>query len=216
MRILSLLVFFFTTTTLAQAYVPEVVVQKSLLDVVTIQDPTLAQTFYGDLSDFPHTYQIVATQPFHFFMQIAVPDIESSTNNISGILIKEPQGRGRVEEITRLYAKDAEWKSVREWWTMDSQRMGPFFEKDLGPGIYRFEVSTPNNHEKYVLKVGTREELTLGYFGTVSRLAGVKVFFEKSRVRVVESPLIFLPIIVLVGLGMWYRRRVRIMKSAIL
>ncbi|MFZ2253045.1 MAG: hypothetical protein WAW13_02590 [Minisyncoccia bacterium] len=199
------------------AFVPEVVVQESLLDIKTIEDPTLAQTFYGNLVDFPHTYQIIATKPFHLFVHIKVPDIESSANNISGIIIKEPEGKGRVQEVTRLKGNDALWESTYEWWSMDAYRNGPSFEQDLGPGTYRIEVSTPDNREKYVLVVGTRDEMVLGYFGTVRRLVDVKAFFEKSRLRIVESPLVFVPLIGIGGLcALWYKRRVRTMRGGIL
>lgn len=212
MRVIVLIVIFLIHTIPALAYVPEVVVQESLLDVVTISDTNLAQTFYGALIDFPHTYQIVAKEPFHLFVQISVPDIESSTNNLSGIIIKENEGKGRVLEITRMYAKDGTWESVREWWSGDSYRTGPSFEQDLGPGTYRIEVNTPDNREKYILNIGTEKELALGYFKTLERVIEVKKFFEKSPLRVVESPLVFFPVLLIasVSIVIWYRRRKRI------
>jgi len=216
MRILLLSILMLLAVPVS-AFVPEVIVQKSLLDITAIKDPVLAQTFYGDLVDFPHTYQIIATEPFHLFLQIKVPDIESSTNNISGIIIKEPAGKGRVEEIARLKGKDASWESTYEWLSMDAYRNGPSFEKDLGPGTYRIEVSTPDNREKYVLVVGTREEMALGYFETVRRLVDIKAFSGKSRLRVVESPLVFVPLLSIGGLiTFWYRRRVSRLGSGIL
>jgi hypothetical protein len=214
MKNIFLSVIFFLSAVPVYAYVPEVVIQKSLLDVVTIDDTSLAQTFFGDLDDFPHTYQIVATEPFHLSVHIRVPDIESSTNNLSGIIIKEPEGKGRVQEIARLYAKDGLWESSREWWSGDSYRNGPSFEKDLGPGTYRIEVHTPDNHEKYILTVGSKKELALGYFETVKRMVEVKKFFEKSPIWIIESPLVFVPLSIF-GIGcafVWYRRRIKILK----
>lgn len=203
-------IVFFCTAASAHAYVPEVVVQKSLLDVSVIADPILAQTFFGDLVDFPHTYQIVATEPFHLFVQIDVPNGNSSVNTLSGIIIKEPVGKGRVEEIARLPAQNATWESTREWWSGDSYRKGPSFEKDLGPGTYRIEVNTPDNREKYILQVGTEQDMALGYFETVRRIVEVKQFFGKSPIRIVESPLVFIPLLGIAGVGalLWYRRRV--------
>lgn len=207
--IIACIVFFLTTTTSIFAYAPEVVVQKSLLDVSKITNPTLAQTFFGALAEFPHTYEIIATEPFHLFVQISVPNIESSADILSGIIIKEPSGKGRVEEIARLPAQSATWDSSYEWWSGDSYRKGPSFEKDLGPGTYRIEVNTPNNREKYILQVGTENEMVFGYFETVRRIVAVKKFFEKSPLRVVESPLILIPLLSIAGVWMllWYRRR---------
>ncbi len=209
MRILLIALLFFTTSAV-HAYIPEVIVEKNLLDVYQISDPELAQTFYGELVDFPHTYQIIATEPFYLFVQISVPEMGTSSAIVSGIIIKEPVGKGRVEEITRLTARDAVWEKDREWWTMDAYQKGPFFEKELGPGTYRIEVHTPNNREKYILKVGTREEMALGYFETVSRIADVKSFFDKTPLRTVESPLIWLPTLFSsVGIFLFIRRKHR-------
>lgn len=216
MHIIFLSIFLLLATPVS-ASAPEVVVQKSLSDITIINDPVRAQTFYGTLVDFPHTYQIVATKPFHLFVQMKVPDIDASANNLFGIIIKEPAGKGRVEEIVRLKGQDASWESSRDWWSMDSYRNGPLFDQDLGPGTYRIEVSTPDNREKYVLAVGTRNELSFNYFETVGRLMDVKVFFGKSRIRIVESPLVFVPLLGVGGLLiLWYRRRVPTTRDVIL
>ena len=216
MRIILLSIFLLLATP-AHAAMPEVIIQESLSDITSIKDPTRAQTFYGNLVDFPHTYQIVATKPFHLFVQIKVPDIDSSTNNLFGIIIKEPTGKGRVEEIVRLKGQEASWESSFDWWSMDSYRMGPIFDQDLGPGTYRIEVSTPDNREKYVLAVGTQNELSFDYFEAIRRLMEEKVFFEKSRFRIVESPLVFVPLFGVGGMViLWYRRRISTVRDAIL
>jgi len=193
-----------------EAHVPIIMEQDSLKDIAIIEDPDLSQAFYGELIGFPHTYEIRAIEPFTLFTQIMQPDIDSSQNNIGGIIIKErPQG-GRVEEVTRLRPSDALWETSYEPFGGDTYRMGPYFEKELNPGVYRIEVSTANNLEKYVLVVGKREEMTLGYFELIGRIADVKVFFGKSKFRVVESPFVYVPlisIVVLIGIFSIHRRR---------
>lgn len=216
MRIIFLSIFLLLATPV-QAFVSEAIMQESLLDITTIEDPVRAQTFYGDLVDFPHTYQIVSTKPFHLFVQIKVPDIESSTDNLFGIIIKEPVGKGRVQEVARLKGSGTAWESSFEWWGFDSYRNGPSFEQDLGPGTYRIEVSTPDNRDKYVLSVGTQSEVSFNYFDMVRRAMDVKVFFGKSRLRVVESPLVFVPVLGIGGfVAFWYRRRVSTVRDVIL
>src|SRR3989339_1565458 len=95
---------FFTGT--AHAYVPQIVVQESLHDITVIDDPELSQAFFGELQDFPHTYEIRADKSFTLYTQIRVPELPSSKNNVSGIIIKE-QKKGRVEEVARFLAEDA-------------------------------------------------------------------------------------------------------------
>lgn len=218
MKFIFAYIFLLFTAAPAFAYVPHVVDQKSLMDIVTIQDPTLSETYYGELHDFPHTYEIVATEPFHLFVQVKEPNLDSSRNNIFGIIIKEPVSKGRVVEVARLEAKSASWEVSHEWWSGDSYRNGASLEKDLEPGVYRIEVSTPDNRDKYVLQVGKREEMVLGYFETLSRVIDVKKFYGKSPFRIVESPLVWIP---LLSLGILfalvrYRQRVVATYNAIL
>lgn len=196
----------------AHAHVPLVVDQESLHDIVVIEDPELSQAFYGTLTDFPHTYEIRAKSPFHLYAEVLVPDMEGQENVVSGIIIKETGQKGRVEEVTRMLAKDATWESFFEPWGADSYRKGGTFERDVEPGVYRIELSTPNNHEKYVLVVGKREDFwSIGYFETVGRLMDVKEFFGKSKFRVIESPIVFVPLVLVLAVFfiVWFRRRRR-------
>ena len=209
-RGLFISLFFLCSFSFVDAHIPLVVEQKTLHDIVTIDEPEVSQAFYGAMQDFPHTYEIRAQEPFHLFVQVLVPDISSSKNIVSGIIIKEKAGSGRVEEVARLLAKDAAWESFFEPWGGDSYRSGGTFEKDVPAGVYRIEVSTPNNQEKYVLVVGKKETFgTIGYFETIGRISDVKVFFGKSRILIIESPLVYIPLsIILLGVFMyWYFKR---------
>jgi hypothetical protein len=193
----------------ASAHVP-VLIHPETVDAITmIEDPDLSQAFYGTMVGFPHTFEINATESFTLFTQILQPDIESSVHNISGIIIQVPEPGKRVKEITRLNAKDAGWESEFEFFGGDTYIHGPQFETELGPGTYRIEVHTPDNLDKYVLVVGKREEMTIGYIELIRRLAGVKEFFDKSQLMVVQSPFVYVPLlgIGLVGMGVWHVRR---------
>jgi hypothetical protein len=188
--------------------VPILVKQVDIDDITTITDPDHAQAFYGELTNFPHTYEIRASEPFTLYTQILVPDIQEQKNIVSGIIIKVPiYEKRRVEEITRLHAKDAQWESSLVFFEGNSYRKGPFFEKELEAGLYRIEVHTPDNLEKYVLVVGEREEMTIGYFEHMYRLVQIKIFFEKSSIMVIQSPIVYVPFltIVLCGSVFWYR-----------
>jgi hypothetical protein len=73
------------------------------------------------------------------------------------------------------------------------------------------EVHTPDNLEKYVLVIGKTEDMTIGYLELIRRLAGVKEFFGKPQILVVQSPFVYMPLIVLlcVGASVWYVRKRR-------
>ncbi len=209
MRFFLFGIFLLMTSSPAYAHVPVIIEGLGQSDVITIDDPDLSQAFYGEMAGFPHTYEIRISEPLKLYAHILVPDIESSKNNISGIIIKERIGGGRVTEITRLLAKDGAWVSEYEPFGGDSYREGPQYETTLEPGTYRLEVNTPDNVEKYVLVVGTREEMTIGYFEMIQRLAKVKQFFGKPTIFIIQSPYVYVPLVIALLIYVWYRRRSR-------
>ena len=207
MKILLSFIIFFSVASFAEAHVPVLVTQDSPFDISSIEDPELSQALYGTMDGFPHTYEIVATKPFHLFAQILAPDTGAGATNISGILIKLPESGGRVTEVGVLNGKDAPWDSDYEPYGGDSYLQGPQFEGDVEAGTYHIEVHTPDNQERYVLVVGRREEMTIGYGELFKRLVEVKRFFGKSPFLMVESPFVYVPIVLVVlGFGIRHRR----------
>ncbi len=195
----------------ASAYVPVIVDQTSLHDIETIADPTLSQAFYGTLDAFPHTYEIRAKEPFTLHVEVLIPDIETATENVSGIIIKETGKQGRVVEVDRLLGSDATWESFYEPWGGDSYRRGETYTDSVEAGVYRIEVSTPDNKSPYVLIVGTEERFgELGYFETIGRIMEVKRFFGEPSLMVIVSPLVYVPLLILCILIAFfiYRRKV--------
>jgi hypothetical protein len=205
-------IFFFFSYALASAHVPVLVEQTSLRDIDNITDPTLSQAFYGKLEGYPHTYEIRAKEPFTLHVEVLIPDIESATENVSGIIIKEVGRQGRVTEVSRLLAQDATWESFYEPWGGDSYRKGGVYDASVESGVYRIEISTPDNTAPYVLIIGTREEMSIGYFETLGRLMEVKEFFGKSKFMIIASPLVYIPlcIMLLMVIGYFAYRKFRI------
>jgi hypothetical protein len=198
MRLLLITLGFLSAATYAQAYYPLGVEQTSLKDVVEITHPEHEQIYFGDLSGFPHTYEIRSLKPFDLYLEIRIPDIEDLPDNVSGIIVREKEFGG-VEEIARLRASDAAWNRLYEEDTNDWYRVGGVFEEQVSAGVYRIEFSTPDNIEKYVFTIGRGEPREpLGYFEKVQRLFALKVFFEKSVFSTLTSSLVYIPTIVLV------------------
>lgn len=198
------------------AHVPVFVSQPTSNGIITIDDPIVSQSFYGALDNAPHTYAISSSEAFTLSLQILVPDIETSKNNISGIIVKLPESGGRVTEVARLSDRDASWESWYEPFGGDFYRKGATYSNELEPGNYRIEVHTPDNLEKYVLVVGSKEDMTIGYFEMIRRLIAVKVFFDKSPFRIIESLFVYGPLLVVsFGVVLWqlYRRRLFMFKN---
>jgi hypothetical protein len=167
-------------------------------DVLQIADPTLSQGFYGELTDAPHTYRFTISEPITIFAEILVPDIENAQNDKSGLLLQVLPNDAGVREVRRFMAKEASWELFYEWFAGDSYRRGPSYFNSLEAGTYLIEVSTPVNRGKYVLVVGKREE-GKGYIATIKDIARVKEYFGKSRIAVVQSPYVYVPLTVLLA-----------------
>ena len=206
MKIFLALLIFFSSACLAEAHVPVLITQDSPFDITVVEDPELSQAFYATMNGFPHTYEIVTDKPFHLFTKILAPDTGAGATNISGIIIKLPESGGRVTEVGVLNGKDAEWNSDYEPYGGDSYLQGPQFEGELEAGTYHIEVHTPDNQSPYVLALGTREEMTIGYGELLKRLIEVKRFFGKSPFLIVESPFVYVPIGLTIALYFGIRR----------
>ena len=181
------------------AYVPELVEPTSVSDVYLVESPEQEKMFFGDMASFPHTYEINSIKPFNLYVEIRMPDIESSENNMAGIIIRQ-KGRGGVDEVVRMNPNDAEWSVVRESFENEEYRVGPIFDSELDGGIYRVEVSTPDNVEKYVLIMGKEDSNSdIDYFGKVSAIADVKEFFDKSKLTALWTRTVLVPGLLLVG-----------------
>jgi hypothetical protein len=185
--------------------------QASLHDITTIEDPSRSQQLYGVLDGFPHTYEINIREPLLLHTEILIPDVQNATGNVSVIIIKETGSRGRVTEVARILARDATWESFFEWWGGDRYRRGGKYDAELAPGVYRIEVSTPDNVSPYVLVIGTQEASHIvRYFDLLTRVGDVKEFFGKSRWTMIGSALVYGPLLVIIGVSLcWflYRRR---------
>lgn len=195
---------------LAFAYGPTFVETPRQNEVMPLREPKIAKDFYGKLEGYPHMYEFATKEPIRLSVGISVPDIESSRDNVSGIVLFVNKN-GSVREISRLRAREASWEPYFEIWGGDSYRQGGSFETNLEPGTYRIEVSTPENIGTYVLHVGTEKAFPLfSYFSYLGKVAEVKAFFGKSPIRIVESPLVYGPVLItLLALAAFFVRKRR-------
>lgn len=178
------------------AYTPIFVEQKNVMQENAIIEVDASRWFFGELEGFPHTFVVTYTEPTVLNVHILLPDIPSTKNNVSGLIVREPEQRGRVELIARMQSASAGWELYDEWTGGDTYRMGPSFSKELPPGTYRVEVSTPNNVEQYVLVYGDMYANDMqGYITRLKNIARVKVFFGKSSWAIAESPYVYIPVV---------------------
>lgn len=192
----------------ASAYVSVVSVPVDEFDVFTVGSPERPQEFFGQLTDFPHTYSFTLGEQIGFKATLFGHDTEDQKNDASIIIIKEEK-RG-VSEIGRTDAKKQSWEVQHDTMLSEAFRLGGALEAPLEPGVYRIEVSSPSNDAAYRL-VFHDGEIKRSYFDNVRVLFEVKKVFGSSFISTVLSPLIYVPfsivmILILGALTFWRLR----------
>jgi hypothetical protein len=204
---LSLIVLVFLFLCVAQpvsAYTSVVAQPANQQAVLAVPDATTPFEYFGRLDDYPHTFEFEIAQTMPFKAAIFVPDWEVQKNDISIIIIKEER-RG-VSEVGRTRIKEQSWDTVRDLKFVETFRSGGYLEGTLEPGVYRLEVSSPNNEGKYRVVWGTKK-VDRNYFDDVRALFEVKSFLNTSTWSVVLSPLIYIPLFLLIGIAVYIVRK---------
>ncbi len=182
---------------------------KRQTDTIEVSKPSRMQLFYGELEYLPHTYTFTIHEATQFHTRIMIP--EDCTQTVSGILVRKPEGKGRVTEIARLHGYEASWDSARLRLTGDEYREGPAFDTELAPGRYRLEVHTADNTEPYMLTIGTDAERTMEYAAFIGELISLKKFLGESGATIIFSPYVYAPLyfvlLIVWGAYLWYRSR---------
>ena len=76
-------------------------------------------------------------------------------------------------------------------------RSGGALEAQLEQGMYKLEVSSPDNVGKYKIEWGTTD-LKRSYFENVRVLFEVKSFLDSSPFSAFLSPLLYIPLVLLI------------------
>lgn len=172
-------------------YVSVVSIPSDEFDVFTITEPTKSQEFFGVLTNFPHTYSFSLSEETDFVATLFARDSEEQKNDTSMIIIKEEK-RG-VSEVGRTDVKSQSWEVTSDTQLSESFRFGGVLEARLAPGVYRLEVSSPSNDASYRLVLHD-EKIERSYFDSVRMLFEVKKLYGSSLISSVLSPLIYVPL----------------------
>jgi hypothetical protein len=132
----------------SRAHQPNLVGCRTL---VTVDDPEVSKAYYGELAGAPAVYEVRSDSSFALYVNILVPDIPGVTTDLSADIFASDQ------LVTRLDGTKHSWAEFYEPYGNDSYLMGPEYRGEVGPGIYRIQVSNRSNRGKYVLAVGELE-----------------------------------------------------------
>ncbi|MCZ2845449.1 MAG: hypothetical protein O2U61_02970, partial [Candidatus Bathyarchaeota archaeon] len=174
-----------TLPLLVSAHQPNVVGEELK---ITVTDPEISKAYYGELTGQPVHYVFTANSDFDFYVNILVPDIESSTEDYTVTINRDE------EVVATLDPKSISWSQFDEPFGGDKYLMGPEYQATGQAGKYDIVVTSPDNEGKYVLAIGETESFSPGEITrTTGELVGVKKFFEKSGLAVLESPFVYGP-----------------------
>lgn len=179
-------------------------------DLTIVENPEISQAFYGELTGEPAYYQIQAGESFSLYVGILVPDIPNIDKDVSVGVYKDD------EFIALLDGTNHEWVEYYEEFAGDNYFWGPEYkDKNIEefkikgiqaePGIYTFEVFSPDNLGKYVFVVGEIEEFPADEIvNTFKILPKLKTdFFEKSVFSIFSSRIgtfLLIPIVLIIGI----------------
>jgi hypothetical protein len=211
MKILLSLCVFLCTAVSVSAYNPILVEPPQPYEVVLIEgDPYIQREYLGDLEDFPDMYEVTSEVTFDLKVQLRQRAVREP-KSFALIIVRQNDSDGGVSEISRLN------QPTTEWVKMSAPSLGMTFlestrvEKELPPGTYRIEVSTPDNNGEYMLVIGD-EPTRSGFFKAIGQIYTTQAHFRFTPFRMLFSSYIFYPVgIILVAYGIYrtwkYRKK---------
>jgi hypothetical protein len=201
---------------LAWAYNPTVNTTTIPYEVVTIDNQIESMAEYlGELKGDPQMYEFTIGAEAN--LKLRVIQLETNTPiPFSLIAVRQNNQNAGVVEVGRLRAKDTTWEKVKDNVLGLTFLKSGIFETKIGPGVYRVEVSTPDNFGSYMLTIGDGP-ISPGYFNTLGDIRTIQKFFGKSIFAMLRSSYVYYPIGILILCGLIYmtwRKRNLILKNA--
>lgn len=156
-------------------------------------------SFLGTLNDYPVMYEIRSEEPFTFTAQLS-QIANKEQQPFSMLLIRRNDRGGGVTEIARQPYVEEDWNRGRDSQIGMTFSNSKVLTQEVEPGIYRLEVSSPNNQGRYMLTVGT-EQAEVGYFEQLGYIKQTQAYFGYGFFSMLKSSLVYYPIGILLLLG---------------
>lgn len=161
-------------------------------EIVTVKSDLGPEHIYlGELNDFPIMYEITAKESFDLSSRVRqIYNGSEKPVSFSLIVIRQDERGGGVTEVARLRPGTDDWTMVK-----DSVFGMTFWESEaltstVEPGVYRIEISNPDNVGRYMLTLGEGEDLP-GYFTTLANVRTTQKFFGYSILRLLTSSYVY-------------------------
>ena len=185
--------FLLAVVTPAFAYNPLVIDPTQPYKVIPIKDdPYIEHQFLGTLEDYPEMFELKTD--VSMTLKAAVRQKSSSKAVLFGlIVVRQNDTDGGVTEIVRQNQPLAEWQRVADSVLGMDFLQAQTLEKDIVPGIYRIEVSTPDNKGDYMLTIGD-EPVRSGYFSTLGQIYTAQKSFGYTPFHMLFSSYVYYPL----------------------
>ncbi len=144
----------------ALAHIPVIIKNRATREnPVLVKKPEVSYAYYAELAGEPHFYKIEAAGPFHFYVNILVPDFAPRSEAVVRHDMSLEILSGDIVLLTKA-GSSFEWIRFYEKYGRDHYYMGPEFEADFGRGTYFIKVFNKENRGRYALAVGKTEKFT--------------------------------------------------------
>lgn len=162
-------------------------------DVLAIDSNISEQhRYYGDLAGDPHTFEFSLGQESELVIRLLQADTQEPIP-FSLIAVRENDSGKGVTEIGRMSGKNLDWEDYTDTALGLYFKRAPEFRRTLQSGLYRMEISTPENHGKYLLIVG-EERQSDGYFAELGYIRELQKFFSASPLHIFRSSYVAYPL----------------------
>jgi hypothetical protein len=183
-------------------------------EVFTITTPlSIEQWYLGTLTQFPELYEFTLTENTAVHLSLKMPinvDLEAIQ---PVLLLVRDAGSDGVEEIARLPFVASDWLEETDIRSRLVSYSAPPFALELTPGLYRVEVSSPNNEGQYMLVVG-KDTTRPSFITSFKTTAALYEFNQVPKIMMLRSSVVYFPLgvfffLVLLGVTWRYRARLR-------
>jgi hypothetical protein len=191
------------------AYNPSINDTKVPYEVYEASSNIEARSEYlGELTGEPQMYEFSLGRETNLNLGLYQLDTETPIP-FSLIVVKQNDRNAGVVEIVRLKSSEVVWSEMDDSVIGINLLSSQSTEAQLGAGLYRVEVSTPDNFGRYMLRIGEGDN-DAGYFKTLGHVYTIQNFFGKSIFSMLKSSYVYYPLgIIILGLLFYFTWRNR-------
>ena len=151
------------------------------------------QAYVGELVDYPLMYEVTTDATTTLSAQLSQRYRGAMPLGLALMVVRSDDRGGGVTEIGRLHPESADWVKRRDKVYGMTFWDSAIFAREVGPGTYRIEVSTPENQGPYLLTIGTNDKDS-GYWKTLGQVYTTQQTFGLSFLSMLRSSLVYYPL----------------------